>query len=240
MIKLVLIVLFFLLSLLTLFKAPQYHLWLAAVVVTGYPLLFAALTFILVLSGIWISPYRLTGTIIGVSAVLLFMVPVARALLSSGIVKKEISEAFNQTGVSERPYLEPGPFRFSRMFISPKAGLPEMHSYSQYGAASLSLDFYKSHEDGKKPCVIVVHGGSWSSGDRQQLPELNNRLASGGYHVAAIDYRLAPAHQSPAPVEDIKKCLQYLREHSDKLNVDTSKFVLLGRSAGAQIALLAA
>ena len=86
----------------------------------------------------------------------------------------------------------------------------------------------------------MVHGGSWSGGDSKQLPELNPVLAKQGYNVASINYRLAPKYQTPAPIEDIKNCLKYLRVHADSLNIDTSKFVLVGRSAGAQIALLAA
>jgi acetyl esterase/lipase len=90
------------------------------------------------------------------------------------------------------------------------------------------------------PCIIVVHGGSWSSGDSKQLPELNSFLAAKGFNVAAINYRMAPKYQTPAPVEDIKQALAYLTKHAGELHIDTNKFVLLGRSAGAQIALLAA
>jgi acetyl esterase/lipase len=87
---------------------------------------------------------------------------------------------------------------------------------------------------------VVIHGGSWSSGDSKQLPELNSYLAKAGYNVAAINYRKAPQYQNPLPVIDVKNALTYLRAHADALNIDTNNFVLLGRSAGAQIALLAA
>lgn len=93
---------------------------------------------------------------------------------------------------------------------------------------------------GGVPCVIVIHGGSWSSGDSKQLPELNSYLAAKGYNVAAINYRMAPKYQTPAPVEDVKQALDYLTKHSEELHIDTNNIVLLGRSAGAQIALLAA
>ncbi len=63
---------------------------------------------------------------------------------------------------------------------------------------------------GRKPCVIVVHGGSWAGGDSRQLPELNSILANRGYHVASINYRLAPQYTYPAPVEDIQTALSYL------------------------------
>jgi acetyl esterase/lipase len=86
----------------------------------------------------------------------------------------------------------------------------------------------------------VVHGGSWSSGDSQQLPELNSVLAKSGYNVATINYRMAPKYINPAPIQDISAAISYLRKHADALHLDTNNFVLLGRSAGGQIALLAA
>jgi acetyl esterase/lipase len=104
----------------------------------------------------------------------------------------------------------------------------------------LSMAFYPSALGGKRPCVIVVHGGSWKSGDNTQLPELNSILSREGYHVAAINYRLAPDSQSPAPVQDVKDAIAFLKNNAEKWHIDTNRFVLLGRSAGAQIALLAA
>jgi acetyl esterase/lipase len=104
----------------------------------------------------------------------------------------------------------------------------------------LELDFYPTPLPGKRPCVVVVHGGSWKGGDSRQLPELNYVLARKGYHVASVNYRKAPECQSPAPVEDLYSALKYLRANGDISRIDTSKFVLLGRSAGGQIALLGA
>ena len=50
---------------------------------------------------------------------------------------------------------------------------------------------------------------------------------------------MAPQWQFPAPIEDTKDAINYLTTHADELNIDTSNFVLLGRSAGGQIALMA-
>ena len=119
----------------------------------------------------------------------------------------------------------------------------------------MSMDFYPAqlhvsrlipnideaeYEKIKRPCVIVVHGGSWAGGDSRQLPELNSYLAVRGYNVASINYRMAPKWQTPAPVEDVQATIAYLRQHAGELHIDTNNFILLGRSAGAQIALLAA
>ncbi|QEC54277.1 alpha/beta hydrolase [Anseongella ginsenosidimutans] len=142
-------------------------------------------------------------------------------------------------------------FRFWRMFAGPlskKVRFQTMCYYDSRGDAShesnpgcyLELDFYPSQAGGLSPCIIVIHGGSWSSGHSRQLPELNSRLAGSGYHVAAINYRLAPQYQSPLAVEDVQNAMAFLRKHAGELKIAPDRFVLLGRSAGGQIALQAA
>jgi acetyl esterase/lipase len=134
------------------------------------------------------------------------------------------------------------PFAFSRMIIG--IGAPEIpyttHHYSNAANTDLTLDFYKAQQPGSRPCVIVVHGGSWRAGTSQQLPDMNWYLARQGYNVATINYRLAPTHLSPAPIQDVQAALSYLKSHAAELHIDTTSFVLLGRSAGAQIVLQAA
>jgi acetyl esterase/lipase len=90
------------------------------------------------------------------------------------------------------------------------------------------------------PCVVVIHGGSWANGDSTQLPGLNSYLAARGYAVAAINYRLVPAHAFPAARDDLLAAIEYLKGHAQELGIDPHRFVLLGRSAGAQLALLVA
>lgn len=105
-------------------------------------------------------------------------------------------------------------------------------------APGLPLDFYRAvRSDGRAaPCVIVVHGGGWDSGDRTQLPGLNHWLARRGYAVAAISYRLAPAHRWPAQRDDVLQAIAFLKTRASALGVDATRLVLLGRSAGGQIA----
>jgi acetyl esterase/lipase len=238
MLRLVLLVFFLLLSLLTIFRAPAYYVWLTAIVVTEYPLILFGITALLTLLGIWIAPYRMAGNIIGILAMLLYMLPIVRANMISGRVQSEMKLAF------AKPAFPIGkPFSFWEMFDL-KANIRDTtFSYIKYSDKSLTLDFYQYQAEAivlPRPCVIVVHGGSWSSGDSQQLPELNSYLAVHGYNVASINYRMAPKYQTPAPVEDIANAIKYLTAHAEELHIDTNQFVLLGRSAGAQIALLAA
>ncbi len=106
------------------------------------------------------------------------------------------------------------------------------------GGEPLSLDFYAPVRVGPAPapCVVMIHGGGWDSGDRTQLATENHWLAGQGFAVAAISYRLAPAHRWPAQREDTAAAIAWLKANAERLGIDASRLVLIGRSAGAQIA----
>jgi acetyl esterase/lipase len=127
-----------------------------------------------------------------------------------------------------------------------------VETYARKDGIDLRLDFYPAARievesattggegTGKAPCVLIVHGGGWDTGERGQFKEVSAWLAGAGYAVASLDYRLAPRHVFPAPVEDVRDALAWLRAHANELRIDPGRFVLLGRSAGGQIALQAA
>jgi acetyl esterase/lipase len=256
MARLVLLIVFFLISLLAVCPAPAYYLWLLAVAVTEYPLIFVAITILLTAWGIWVVPYKTAGNVIGLITILLFLSPIARAYRVGISLRADMATSFTGGG-SPPVFPARAPFSFGGLLkTAPKISYKTVTYATDTADTHLTLDYYLNtggqqqrvelvpHHDGPpvalRPCVIVVHGGSWSSGDSRQLPELNSFLAQRGYHVASINYRMAPKYQSPAPIEDIKKALTYLTRHAAGLHIDTNQFVLLGRSAGAQIALLAA
>ncbi len=108
-------------------------------------------------------------------------------------------------------------------------------------ADRLEMDLYlPPTREVPAPCVVIVHGGGWDSGARDQLRGFNAWMAGRGYAVAAISYRLAPAHRWPAQREDVRAALAFLTSQGASLGVDANRVVLLGRSAGGQIALNAA
>lgn len=237
MTRLIILIILFLLSLLAVLRAQAYYLWLMAIAVSEFPLIFAAGTVVMLATGYWAGKYQLAGTVIGLLALLLFLSPICRSYLVSQHVKQDMASAFGSAGDNIEP------FSFGKLFnLKFKDTIKSQTlTYATYpDGTALALDFFPSQMPGKRPCVIVVHGGSWSSGDSKQLPDLNSYLAHKGYNVAAINYRLAPKYQTPAPVEDIKNALSYFRKHAEELHIDTTNFVLLGRSAGSQIALMAA
>jgi acetyl esterase/lipase len=240
MIVLILLVVLLLASLLTVFKAPTYHLWLLAIAVSEFPLIFMGITGVLLFAVIWVEKYRLSSTIIAVLALLLFSSPIIRAYVAASTVKQQFIAAFGPGSTIINGDNNQPPFSFFRLFKTANVKSTDYKTLTYGHDAEQTLDFYPARFGGKKPCIIVVHGGSWSSGDSKQLPELNSYLAAAGYNVASVNYHLAPKYKSPVAVDDVDEAFKYLRANAEKLNIDTNNFVLLGRSAGAQIALLSA
>lgn len=104
-------------------------------------------------------------------------------------------------------------------------------------AGGLAMDFYRAvGRTAPVPCVVMIHGGGWDNGDRTQLPAANHHLARRGYAVAAVSYRLAPGTVWPGQSEDIVAAINHLKTHAAELGIDPTRFVLMGRSAGGQLA----
>lgn len=92
---------------------------------------------------------------------------------------------------------------------------------------------------GAMPTMLWLHGGGWTGGTIDEI--LNDRLCAdralrSGVQVVALEYRLAPEHPFPAPVDDAIRALSDLRERADELGVDADRLGIGGNSAGATIA----
>jgi len=171
----------------------------------------------------------------GIIAIALFSLPFLQAYNLSRELDKKLSTVF------QRPERGNDNASFSLLKLISGLGVKKapFEKLVYDTKNKLSLDLYKPGLPGQRPCVIVIHGGSWAGGDSQQLPELNSSLSKAGYVVASINYRLAPVFRYPAPIEDVQSCMAYLMMHAGALSIDTNNFVLLGRSAGGQIAMSA-
>jgi len=104
----------------------------------------------------------------------------------------------------------------------------------------LTADVFHAPGPAPRPFVVVVHGGSWRHGDKGELPRFSRRVAAAGYTVIDVRYALAPAAPFPRGVADVKCLIGRARESAVRLGIDPARGALLGRSAGGQIALVAA
>lgn len=104
----------------------------------------------------------------------------------------------------------------------------------------LKMEVYQPPEVGKYPTVVVIYGGAWQRGNPGANAEFNQYIANHGYTVFAIAYRHAPKYQFPAQLDDVRTALNFIRKHATEYEADPERMVLLGRSAGAHLAMLAA
>jgi predicted peptidase len=128
-------------------------------------------------------------------------------------------------------------------------------TYTEMDGEKLAMDLYvpKDNTLEDRPLLLFVHGGGFSGGkrDTKSIQTFANRLASTGYVVASISYRLTMKGQSfscdqptknkiltfQKSVEDIRAATNFLIEKQADLQIDPSKIVLAGSSAGAEAIL---
>ena len=113
----------------------------------------------------------------------------------------------------------------------------ERRTYWREGDEALDVVIYRPvGVDKPLPCLLIAHTGGWDSGDPGEFAGANTELASHGYVLCSYGYRLAPRHRWAAQAEDTRRACAWIREHAGELGIDTDHIVLMGRSAGAQIA----
>jgi acetyl esterase/lipase len=124
------------------------------------------------------------------------------------------------------------------LVAEPKADLDI--TYAKPAGEELKMDVYSpalSPVGEKLPAVVVIHGGAWMSGKRQDMAAMAKELANRGVVAATIQYRLAPKYQWPAMLDDAQTAVRYLRANSAKYNIDPKRIGATGASAGGHLAL---
>lgn len=88
------------------------------------------------------------------------------------------------------------------------------------------------------PAVVCIHGGGFRGGTRQRYLPIAYHLAQHGYVAAVVSYRLSPMNQFPAPVEDVKAAVRFLRANAARFQIDAERIGAVGGSAGGHLALM--
>jgi acetyl esterase len=126
--------------------------------------------------------------------------------------------------------------------------------FSHPGGYSLKLDAHVPEGDGPFPAIVIVHGGAWVTGDRRRSVEpLFEPLSDAGFAWFSISYRLANVADPKSnptiaasmallggAIEDVRAAVAYVRANASDYNVDPHRIALIGESAGAQLAAMAA
>ena len=111
-------------------------------------------------------------------------------------------------------------------------------TYTTIDKRKLLIDaFYpKPKSKHKNTAIIIIHGGGWRSGNRTQHYPLAQKLAELGYACFTPEYRLSTEALFPAAVYDLKEAVRWVRKNAVTYNIDTSRVVTMGFSAGGELA----
>jgi len=159
--------------------------------------------------------------ILGVAGLAMVAVPVAEAQRFRERLAERMAERAGARGAE-----------------APAAGMVE-HSF---GTDPLQqLDFWAAKDKAKPaPIVIFVHGGGWKRGDKRNATGAAKvtHFLEQGYAVASVNYRLVPAAKVEDQAADVASAFAWLRSNATKLNIDPTRMVLMGHSAGAHLVAL--
>lgn len=225
-----------LVSTLVLFKVQDLFLWQLKVGATEYGQWFALGALAIVFVGRRQSYLDSLSVVIAVVAATLFISSSVRATTFANAAQKKMDATFPLPQGAPKV---PGPFSLLKVWSigGTKPVAMQTIEYQEFSGAMMSLDFYPADVSSEPaPCLVVVHGGGWDNGSRQEFTTASHRLARRGIAVAALDYRLAPGAIWPAQADDVRMAISALKQQADALGIDPQKVVLMGRSAGGQIA----
>jgi acetyl esterase len=110
--------------------------------------------------------------------------------------------------------------------------------YRRVGGVELSLDAYVQKRGKRRPAIIIIHGGGFTSGSRAAFTgQFQEMLTRAGYNWFAVDYRLGGADRARDALDDLHAALEFIRCHAGEFQIDPNRIALLGEDTGAELAL---
>mgnify|MGYP001551863058 FL=1 len=133
------------------------------------------------------------------------------------------------------------PVLIAGLALSGWAGAAEIQKDIQYaapGGVPLLLDARIPDGAGPFPAVVIVHGGGWGGGrknDPNEVGPMLDPLTEGGIAWFSVNYRLSGQAHYPACVEDVEAAVQWVKAHAKDYRVDPAKVAISGDSAGGHV-----
>lgn len=135
-------------------------------------------------------------------------------------------------------------FRTLTVDLRDPASLPDVASVEPVSipgpGSDLPARIYRPRATGPLPTVVMFHGGGWVIGDLDTHEVMARTIADlCEAVVVSVDYRLAPEHPFPAPLEDALAATRWAAAHLDDLGGD-ARLAVAGDSAGANLSAVVA
>ncbi|MCB9584984.1 MAG: alpha/beta hydrolase [Polyangiaceae bacterium] len=119
----------------------------------------------------------------------------------------------------------------------------EFYSDIPYGTdARMRFDLFKPAAAAPTPIVVFIHGGGFTGGSKDQYGNSDGirSLLNAGVAYASLEYRVLDDVDSDGVIKclsDNRRALKFIRYHASELNLNATKVVLRGGSAGAGTSL---
>ncbi len=118
---------------------------------------------------------------------------------------------------------------------------PPVHTVTDHRVhgphGDIPIRVYRPETETATPVLIYLHGGGWTFGSVDGgVDHLCRSLVEQvGITVVSVDYRMAPEHKFPVPVDEAEAVLAWIRETATDIGVDPTRIAIGGDSAGANI-----
>lgn len=122
---------------------------------------------------------------------------------------------------------------YSRMFRVKKEFVPEKVSFGAH--KDQYFYFYEPGKPISDKIIIWIHGGGWNAGSPKDFDFVGQAVAKSGYRFVSIGYRLSPKNKYPSQIEDVCAGFNSAVKFLKGKNIDTSKLIVSGPSAGAHL-----
>jgi acetyl esterase len=136
--------------------------------------------------------------------------------------------------------MTPVQFREARAKRARPAG-DEVFAVSAVDAGGVPARLYRPNDAPNQPLLVFFHGGGWVGGDLDSHDGTCRSLCNAsGCSVLSVDYRLAPEHPYPAPLDDAVTATAWAHANAASLGCDPDRVAVGGDSAGANLAAVVA
>ncbi len=109
--------------------------------------------------------------------------------------------------------------------------------YDDRAPLDCTLDVYRVPQEEKYPVMLYIHGGGFEAGDKEYRRLIARWGAANGLFVVNINYGLCPKYRCPEPHRHLVSALNWVGDNAEKYNLDLSRIMISGDSAGAYYAL---
>lgn len=108
-----------------------------------------------------------------------------------------------------------------------------------YTNKALTMHLVIPQDKKPHPVILYINGGGFINANKDGYMQQWLDLAEHGYVVASMTYRVAPTSTFPAPLEDVKSAVRFLRANAEKFSIDAKHIGVFGGSAGGYLAAMA-